>query len=115
MTDQYKVSTSRKSSSIFGAKRLSFFATTFSSLSLLCCLDLAKSGAFAQGTANKSSTSDSKEKKGSLSECFSGEDATLIEDVSNEDFPVSWKMLVDAGDTCTHLIFGGSYVTWADD
>ena len=87
-------------------KRLAFYTA--------CIFVASSNGALSQSTANKSSTTDNK-KKGSLSECFTGEDATLIEDISNEDFPVSWKMLVDAGDTCTHLIFGASYLTWAKD
>ena len=51
---------------------------------------------------------------GTLSECLTQEDAYL-EDISNFDYPASWRMTMDPNDSCYHLVFQTAYATWKDD
>ena len=48
---------------------------------------------------------------GSLSECLTGEDATIT-DVSTVDWTAAYSMVLDPGDACWHTTFTTSYAWW---
>ena len=48
---------------------------------------------------------------GSLSECMTGEDATLT-DISTRNYSASWQMEVDPGDSCWYITFNSAYADW---
>ena len=54
-------------------------------------------------------------KSQSLSECLSGEDAVIDEDISTLNWSQSYRMRLDAGDSCYYMAFMTSKVEWADD
>ena len=51
---------------------------------------------------------------GSLSECLTEEDATLV-DISTVQYSMSWEMTIDPGDSCWYLTFNTAYATWDSD
>ena len=48
---------------------------------------------------------------GSLSECTSGEDAEIT-DISSTQWPASYSLRIDPGDSCYYTTFMSSYVWW---
>ena len=50
---------------------------------------------------------------GSLSECLTGEDAT-IRDISSMNWSSAYELALDAGDSCYHTTFSTSYAWWED-
>ena len=48
---------------------------------------------------------------GSLSECLTGEDATIT-DISSMDWTAAFELKLDAGDSCWHVTFTTSYAWW---
>ena len=51
---------------------------------------------------------------GSLSECLTEEDVTLV-DISTTQYSMSWEMTIDSGDSCWYLTFNTAYATWDQD
>ena len=51
---------------------------------------------------------------GSLSECLTEEDVTLV-DISTVQYSMSWEMTLDPGDSCWYLTFNTAYATWDSD
>ena len=49
--------------------------------------------------------------RGSLSECLSEEDAE-VSDISTVNWPASYELTLDAGDSCYHVTFSQSYAWW---
>ena len=48
---------------------------------------------------------------GSLSECMTGEDAT-VRDISTVDWSAAYELTLDPGDSCYHTTFSTSYAWW---
>ena len=48
---------------------------------------------------------------GSLSECLTGEDATIT-DISTIDWTAAYSLVLDAGESCWHITFTTSYASW---
>ena len=48
---------------------------------------------------------------GSLSECLTGEDATIT-DISTVDWTAAYSLKLDPGDACYHTTFTTSYAWW---
>ena len=48
---------------------------------------------------------------GSLSECLTGEDATIT-DISTVDWTAAYSLNLDPGDACWHTTFTTSYAWW---
>ena len=48
---------------------------------------------------------------GSLSECIEGEDAEIT-DISSTQWPASYSLKLDAGDSCYYTTFMSSYAWW---
>ena len=48
---------------------------------------------------------------GSLSECLTGEDATIT-DISTVDWTAAYELKLDPGDACWHTTFTTSYAWW---